>query len=344
MKRWGNVLAGSRTMAIVAAGVIFSSSPWAPALAQSGNWNDVVAAAKKEGRVVIYGAAAPETMQRVAAGFRKAYPDIAIEAQRGSSGPMLTKVDQERNTNADGADVFLSTETSWYLARLREGKLIKPSGPALATWPARYISQGTIVSASLQYFVIGYNKTQVPVPPKGYADLLRPEFKGKIGTSNLASTLVIAWYDWLEKSQGGDYLVKLRAQNPKIYVGPPPVAQATASGEVAIGAFVNQQTLQTLIDKGAPVGMVVPSPALAYPYQLSALGWSKRPNAALVLVDYLMTRDGQTVLNGQDGAPSPLADIPGSPKVPDNVVFWDSEQYPAEVANKYRDHWSRVFN
>ena len=65
-----------------AAMALTAMAPMAPALAQSANWNDVVAAAKKEGRVVIYGAAAPETMQRVAAGFRKAYPDIAIEAQQ----------------------------------------------------------------------------------------------------------------------------------------------------------------------------------------------------------------------------------------------------------------------
>jgi len=315
-----------------------------PALAQaqSANWNDVVAAARKEGRVVLYGAAAPDALQRVAAGFKKAHPEIAVEWQRGSSGPLLTKIDQERGAKADGADVFMSTETAWYLARQREGNLLRVTGPALATWPARYVTQGSIVSASLQYFVIGYNKSQVQTPPKGYADLLRPEFKGKVGTSTLASTLVVAWYDWLEKSQGGDYLVKLGAQNPKMYVGPPPVAQAVASGEIAVGAFVNQQTLQTLIDKGAPVGMVVPSPALAYPYQMAALGWSKRPNAALVLVDYLMTRDGQTVLNGMDGSPSPLADIPGAAKVPENVVFWDSDQYPGDVVAKYRDHWSRV--
>lgn len=314
------------------------------ALAQSPAWADVVAAAKKEGKVAFYGAAAPDALQRVAAGFKKAYPDIAVEWQRGSSGPLVAKIDQERGANADGADVFLSTETAWYLGRLREGRLLKPAGPALAGWPARYLTQGVVVSASLQYFVIAYNKNLVPTPPRGYADLLRPEFKGRIGTSNLASTLVIAWYDWLEKSQGGDYLAKLRAQGPKIYVGPPPVAQAVASGEVAVGAFVNQQTLQTMIMAGAPIAMVTPSPALAYPYQLAALGWSKRPNAALVLVDYLMTRDGQTVLNGMDGSPSPLADIPGAAKVPDNVVFWDPDQYPAEVAAKYRDYWSRTFN
>lgn len=99
----------------------------APALAQaqSSQWNDIVAAARKEGRVVIYGAAAPDALQRVAAGFKKAHPDIAIEWQRGSSGPLLTKIDQERGAKADGADVFMSTETAWYLARQREGNLLR---------------------------------------------------------------------------------------------------------------------------------------------------------------------------------------------------------------------------
>ena len=339
-----NLLHSARRTAasLFAAGLLAAGSASAQ---PAPTWDRILDAARKEGKVVLYTNTVPPVSQRIAADFAKAYPDIKIEFTRLVGAQMNTTLTQERQSAVDGGDVVLTNETLWLEDRARENALLPVSAlPAFKGWPARHIIGNTIPTLSLEPFAMLYNKQLVKTPITGYQDLLRPEFKGRIGTSNLASTLVIAWYDWLEKSQGGDYLAKLRAQGPKIYVGPPPVAQAVASGEVAVGAFVNQQTLQTMIMAGAPIAMVTPSPALAYPYQLAALGWSKRPNAALVLVDYLMTRDGQTVLNGMDGSPSPLADIPGAAKVPDNVVFWDPDQYPAEVAAKYRDYWSRTFN
>ncbi len=78
------------------------------ALAQGGGyqpaeWTKVLAAAKKEGKVVFY--IAQPVLDRIGPAFRKAYPEIELEAQRGVSAALLGKVEQERDSGADGDDL-----------------------------------------------------------------------------------------------------------------------------------------------------------------------------------------------------------------------------------------------
>lgn len=333
------------TVASIALACAGSTSAWAQSLAanyQPAEWAKIVAAAKKEGKVYFYSAQVVPLLQRIVAGFKKANPDIEIEATRGPSGELVTKLTAERANNLDGADVFLSTELLWFLERAREGGLRKPAGPSAPAWPSAYVREGTMVIGAVEPITILYNKAQVPNPPRGYADLLKPEFRGKIGVVELGSTGVIAWYDWLEKTQGSDYLVKLKAQNPKMYTVSSTLVQGVAAGEVQVGNMGNVTGTKPLIEKGAPVDFVVPNPGLGIVYAMAALGWSRRPNAALVLMDYLMSVEGQTVWHGRGEAASPLRGIPGSLDV-STITPWPLDAFNPEAVRKYREHWTAIF-
>lgn len=309
---------------------------------QPAEWARVVAAAKKEGRVTFYTSQPPGAQTRFVDGFRKLYPDIAIEVSRGASAQLFPRVQQELASNADGGDVWINTELLWLIDRAKENKLLHPSGPATAGWPAQFIVQGTVLLAGREPFIISYNKALVSNPPKGYADLLRPEFRGRLGTSELAATTVIAFYDWLEKTQGGDYLEKFRAQNPKLYLGGVPIAQAVAAGEVIVGAFGQPTATKPLMEKGAPIDYIVPNPGLGVEYIAAAFAWSRRPNAALVMLDYIMSAQGQAAWHGTGETASPRAGIAGSLPIA-SITPWNPHDYPSEVANRYRERWTRMF-
>lgn len=315
----------------------------ASASAQAGDWNGIVAAARKEGKVMFYTGQPTPVANRITAGFRKLYPDINVDVVRGPSGEVLAKVDQERATGIDGADVFVSTEVGWFTDRAREGKLLKPAGPALKAWPAQYLQQGGVVPiVGSDPFVIVYNKNLVPNPPKTYAELLRPEYRGKLGTTELASTVLVAWYDWLEKTQGADYLTRLKAQNPRLYNGSTPLAQSVASGEIAVSAFGVPTAIIPVIEQGAPMAYVVPNPGMGNLYGAAALGWSKRPNAALLLTDYIMSADGQAQWHGRGESASPLPGVPGAIPL-STITPYDPAKYPPAVVSKYREYWSKIF-
>ena len=96
------------------------------------------------------------------------------------------------------------------------------------------------------------------------------------------------------------------------------------------------------MDKGAPVDFVLPQPAMGVEWMMAGLGWSKRPNAALVFVDYMLSRDGQGVWHGRGETASPLPNIPGSLDAR-GVISYDPAAYSPEVVKKYRDYWGAIF-
>lgn len=314
------------------------SGAWAQ---DNANWTKVLAAAKSEGKVVFYSAQTPPIIDRIVNGFKKAHPDIAVETLRAVSADVTTKIEQERATGIDGADVLITSDNGWLISLAKAGVLMKPTGPALAAWPAKYIVEGSMVIPGTEPFVISYNTSLVVNPPKGYADLLKPEYKDKIGSSDLTATTLVAFYDWLEKTQGPDYLVKLKAQNPKLYNGANNLAQSIASGEVAIGAFGLPGSAIPLMQKGAPLNYVTPNPDLGFEYGLAAVNWSKRKNAALVFEDYVMSADGQAAWHSNNGTASPLG-VPNSPSI-STITAWDAAAYTPEVIKAYTEHWNKIF-
>ena len=75
---------------------------------------------------------------------------------------------------------------------------------------------------------------------------------------------------------------------------------------------------------------------------MGGMGWSKRPNATLVFMDYVMSKDGQTAWHGTGEGASPRTDVAGSIPIA-NITAWDTAAYPTDVANKYRAYWNGIF-
>ena len=339
------MIASTMVASAMVAGIGFAGSASAQSLAgnfNAGEWTKVLATAKKEGTVNLYSAQPAPLITRLVTGFKAANPDIPIEFVRLTSGALLAKVDQERAAGADGADVVITSEVAWTEAFAKAGNLLTPAGPATAEWPSRYVRSGAVIIAGLEPFVIPYNVKLASPAPKGYADLLRPEFKGKLSTSELNATGNIAWYDWLEKTQGADFLLKLKAQNPRIVTGSVPAAQSVAAGEHVIAALGLPSSAKPMIQQGAPIDYVVPNPAFGVEYPIAAGKWSKRPNAALVLLDFLMSRAGQTAWHGQGETASPLPNIAGSLAAA-TITPYDPAAYPPSKVQSYREYWTKIF-
>ena len=79
----------ARRTALVAAALL-TLSAWAPvAVAQTNSrtvpaaeWNRILEAGRKEGKVVLYGTMAPPVHDRIVAAFNSAYPGIKMEIVR----------------------------------------------------------------------------------------------------------------------------------------------------------------------------------------------------------------------------------------------------------------------
>ena len=332
-------LAAARALALA----MLALSPLcrAQAPAASPEWDRIVAAARKEGKVVLYHVLVPPVMARVKAEFEKLNPGIVIEETRMPGAVIMSKFDQERQQAADGADGTVSSELLWLEARAKEGSLKAPVGPA-KNYPPAYMLGGVAPVVALEPLIMAVNTNLIKTEITKYADLLRPELKGRIGGSEPFSTLTVAWFNWIEKTQGADFLPRLAAQAPRFYTGAVPATQAAASGEVAISFYSVASVVQPLVAQGATLKVVVPEPNLATSYVATAFTWAKRPNAALVFMDYIMSKPGQTTWHGRGESASPLPGVIGSLN-PATINVFDPRPFPADAAKTYREKWSNIF-
>jgi iron(III) transport system substrate-binding protein len=307
------------------------------------DWNRVMDAAKKEGKVVMYVTTAPPVYERLKADFDRAYPGIVLEPVRIVGAAMNTKFEQEQQIkDVDGGDAMITADVRWAIAASRRGWLKTPQGPSAATWPEAYMRAGQVAMLGVNPWVFNYNTNLVKTPLTSYQDLLKPEYAGKIGSTSLVAEVVTAWYDWLDTQHGGNFLAKLAPLNLRMYPSSVGATQATGSGEIWINAFSVLAIDKPLIAQGAPIRSVLPNPALGFSYGGAIVSWAKRPNAALVLVDYLMSPRGQTILVGDGESASPLPNIKGSLDIT-KLSMLDPEKYTADAIKAVETKWNGLF-
>ncbi len=306
-------------------------------------WADIETAARKEGTVFVYTASPVQVLTRLKAGFEKAHPGIVVEIFRTGSAPLIVKVEQERAQGVDGGDVMIHSDIGWATDRVKDGSIKPHLGAAVRALPAKYMIDGVIPVLAVEPVAIAYNTNLVKNPPTGYLDLLKPEYRGKVGVLDISiSITVAAYYDWLSKTYGADYLSRLAANKTVFFNSSPVSAQAVAAGEMEISSFVSTSGGAPLIAKGAPIKLVVPKPAFGYRYIGHALGWAKRPNAAQVFMNYITSVPGQTVWSGGGDMASTLPNIPGSLDAGAIDAYDVKLETPAATKAKI-EAWNKLF-
>jgi len=333
----------NRRRALGTIGAIAAVAPQAWAQQGDPNWQRIVAAARKEGSLVIYHQAVPQVLERVTKDFMALYPEIKVEYRR-----LLTPVthmqaiETERSGKLDGGDITQYANAIWYRDKAQENFFLKPVGPATADYPKDSLLYGAVPIVAVMPFVMVYNTNLVKTPVTGMRDLLRPEFRGKVGSSDLVAETSYAFYEWAERTQGSDFLALFAAQKPRLTVGVLPLLQSVAAGEIAAGLYGIHAVANALISQGAPMKVVQPNPAFASVDVLAALAHSRRPNAALVFLDYMMSRRGQGAWNGTGETASVIAGIPGSLDAK-TMQPWDVFRYTAEFQRDYKAKFDKMF-
>ena len=310
--------------------------------ASTAAWNKVVEAAKKEGSVTIYSGQGLEQLNDLGARFKKEY-GISVQVVRAVQAELQPKVDTEHASGRGIADIFVSTDVPIIADRNAKKFMVAPVGPAFDN-PAynrkMRVPEGTYFEANAAILTFSWNKELYPKGIKDYPDLLDPALKGKIGVSNIAAISQADFYLYLEEKHGADFVKKLADQQPRLYPGALPMAQAVVSGEVA--AAVSTQPLLDEIKKGAPVGWgLSPKGAWGARQYGQILSAAPHPNAAQLLANYMITQAGQEAIARMSA--SVLPNIAGAIASTDNVRTPDWNRLNLDFFNAYVAKWKPMF-
>lgn len=314
------------------------------AAATDAEWADIVAKANEEGEVLVYTHLSDPQMAALGEAFNEAYPEIEMTSVRLFGNDAFAKLQAERETGTDGADVFVDAGLAWVNGEVAEdpARVAPLVGPNVAALDPEWLVDGHTVVPMIGVNIFGWNTSLAPDGIATYEDLLKPEFKGRIGLPDLLAPAVGDFYYQMEQMMGVEYMEQLAAQEPVFYPGSTPLAQALASGEIAVTPYSNPNVTQALIDSGAPIEKTVPtgeSKAWGASFTYTALGWAKHPNAAQVFVDFVTTVDGNVpvVANAVSTIESGLPDAVQSDPSEFNIFYGDPP--PAE----FEAHWREVF-
>ncbi|GAC84842.1 hypothetical protein GP2_026_00790 [Gordonia paraffinivorans NBRC 108238] len=328
------------TLALTVAACGGGSEPSGPV---DGPWENVVEAAKKEGKVTLYSTQAAPRLADLEKAFEKEYPEIDLEVVRGVDADLLSKIDAESRSGKGIGDVAVITDVSWMKANADNDVAVSVVGPAFdapdynratSIVDDRFFLEGAVILG------LGWNTKAVPGGIKDPRDLLDPSLKGKIGIVNPAtSPTYLDYYAHLEKYYGGeDFIKKLAAQNPRIYPSNQPLGQAVASGEVSVGLMTDPM-LQAK-NSGAPVDWTAGPHVWGAKWYGLVLGSSPHPNAAQVLADFMVTPAGQAATT--PGYASVLPGIEGSVADAQKVADQNLDVTTGQGAQKYRSELEQI--
>lgn len=295
-------VAALAVLAVAASGASGASSAGPASKTQ---WARIVAKAKKEGSVTIYSAQAPTNLQAMAAKFKEKY-GINVTVNRQIDSVMLSQINTEIGSNKVVADVWVQASKNYVLGALKNRWALDAVGPHLyakAYDRTKFAKPGKAFIVGTAVLAMAWNTQAYPKGLKDIPDLLDPALKGKIGIPQPTSASFVDWYLWVEETYGKNFLPRLAAQNPKIYLSSLPILQAITSGEIAASPFVPGQAVD-LKKQGAPVEFKLANKGNNWnaPFWGLILKKAPHPNAAQLLADFLVTKDGQQTSQHLSGA------------------------------------------
>ncbi len=280
----------------------------------------LVDGARKEGKITWYTSLIVDQVVRpLKEAFEKKYPFIQIEHFRGNSERLVQKMFAEYQGKRYEVDIVDGTVTAPMVKK--GGYLQRFYSPHLAEYPAELKDpQGYWGVSNVYYFAVGYNTRMVKPNevPKSYEDLLHPRWKGQMIWSTSRGSGAPMMIGNILQSMGQEagkvYLQKLKAQN---------VAKSTASnrqlldlviaGEYPLALHIFHHHAHISRSAGAPVDWAPIEPATATINTISPVTRSPHPHAAMLLLDFVLSEEGQKVIQAVNYLPS-------HPKIPAKQV------------------------
>jgi iron(III) transport system substrate-binding protein len=282
----------------------------------------LIEGAKKEGELTYYSAMiVNQALRPLTAAFQAKYPFIKISYWRADSEEIETKIAAEIRANNPVGDVIEGTGIGELAVHAGLAQPIV--SPELGAIAERFRDSNRLwVPTRMSYFAMAYNTRLIAAgtQPKTYDDLLDEKWRGKmawpllsaIGAPLFVTNLRLAWGD--EKAMA--YLRRLRAQNIVNFGAgnPRTLVDRVIAGEypIALQIFAHHPLISGA--KGAPVTTQLLAPVASSAGTLVIPKGSRHPYSAALLMDFLLSKEGQRILAAAEYLPvrpdvEPLAQI-----------------------------------
>jgi iron(III) transport system substrate-binding protein len=322
-------------------------------------WNGVVAAAKKEGRVVVSGPPNPAVRAELPARFKERF-GISLEYVGGGSSQLAARLRLEQQAGASSIDVLLGGATTPATVLYPE-KRIDPVRPLLllpevlehSRWKT---GKPWFMDPEDKYILRLFNTVREVLHIntrhaqgsdfKSIRDLLRSEWKGKISIGSptgagSGSNTAAQFYLRL----GEDFVKRLYIdQKPAISRDSRQIADWLARGTYPISLNAREEDIHRLRDEGLPVATIYrlpdwPGAVTSGSGQVVIISKAPNPNAARVFINWISSKEGLQIYARANRAATTRSDIDES-FLPREVIpapgldYFDSNSWEFTVTRR----------
>ncbi len=325
-------------------------------------WTKVVAAAKQEGTLRIYGELSPETRQAIADPFKKQY-GIEVEFVAGKGAEIAERIMREGSAGINQADVVIVGGTSMLT-------VLKPKGALQKLDPMLIVPQSKDASLFIgnKFPFLDNDHTAIALVAgvsgnivintdlikqneiTSYQDLLKPQYKGKmvlfdptIGGAGVfwVNSMMVKVYQ-NDKEGALKYLRQFAAQEPVILKDVRLQMEWVAKAKYPIAVAASFQPITDFVKVGAPVTRIHTTEGVDVGPAAGVLGIPIKPdhpNAAAVFVNWVMGDEGQRSFAESFGSAPVRAGIktsvadPSSAPYPGDKLLWQDETYMLSTGN-----------
>ena len=254
--------------------------------------------------VVLYTSLAPTESGPLAQAFEKK-TGIKVELWRALSEKVVQRALTEARAKRYVVDVIETNGPEMEMLA-REGLFAEVKSPHLADLPPGAIPQHRQwIPDRLNFFVVAYNTAKVKRDelPATYQGFLEAKWKGRIGLeatdTEWMATLVKKWGE----RDGMAYFRKLAEMRPDVRKGHVLLAELIAAGEIPVGLTVYNANAESLKRKGAPIDWLPVQPVVARAQGIGIARNAPHPQAAAAFVDFVLSPQGQELLNSMGRPP-----------------------------------------
>jgi iron(III) transport system substrate-binding protein len=248
-------------------------------------------AARKEGKVIVWGTQRRE-VEWIAAAFGALFPGIDVQVL--GDNEIATRAISEARAGRHQVDVYWHSLTGTMPLVHRELTIAHDWTPFGVVKENTAFDGRMGFTSNIVYTIVYNTKAVQPGEvPKSWTDVLDPRLKGKLTASmflapRFVGALGIAWGE----DKALQYARDLR-EKTDILLTRAPRESLLQSGERVISVGEIDSQVRAWIAEGLPLAFVVPEPVIVGQFGASVMASAPNPNAARLMAGYLASADGK---------------------------------------------------
>lgn len=294
-------IAACATFMLIATGALAQVPAGYPA-----DYQKIIDGAKKEKKLVVYGATDSKATQPLVKDFSALYPGISVEYNDMNSTEVYNRFISEVAAGGTTADAVWSSAMDLQMRLASEGYALKYKSVESAKLPAWSIWEDQAYGTTFEPAAIVYNKRLLDPKevPQTHADFVKliqqPKFKDKVTTYDIEKSgvgFMLMAQDARVNPKFTELLGAFGAAKVRVQSSTGTMMERISSGENLIGYNVVGSYALVRAKTDPSIGVVMPKDyTLVLSRVLFINKGAKNPNAAKLWLDYMLSHRAQNII------------------------------------------------